>query len=47
MDAVRIQVSVTSIADDAFTGSDITILAPAGSYAIEWAIEKQMEYREE
>ena len=36
-DAVRIPASVTSIASDAFSGSNITILAPLGSYAEAWA----------
>ncbi len=35
--AVVIPSSVNSIAGDAFTGSNITIIAPAGSYAITWA----------
>ncbi|MBQ6528233.1 MAG: leucine-rich repeat protein, partial [Clostridia bacterium] len=37
VDAVRIPATVTSIADDAFSGTDIVILTPAGSYASEWA----------
>ena len=37
VDAVRIPATVASIADDAFSGTDIVILTPAGSYASEWA----------
>ena len=37
VEAVRIPATVTAIAPDAFSGSDITILAPAGSYAADWA----------
>lgn len=39
VDAVRISGNVTEIADDAFAGTDLVILAPAGSYAEEWAGE--------
>ncbi|MEE1041113.1 MAG: hypothetical protein U0L10_10410, partial [Lachnospiraceae bacterium] len=37
VDAVRIPETVTEIAEDAFTDSDIIIIAPEGSYAAEWA----------
>ncbi len=37
VDAIRIPASVESIADDAFSGSDIVILTPVGSYAETWA----------
>ena len=36
-DAVRIPSSVTSIAADAFSGSDLVLLVPYGSYAEAWA----------
>ena len=39
VEAVRIPATVTAIAPDAFSGSNITILAPAGSYAADWAAE--------
>ena len=31
--------SMLEIAEDAFTDSDIIIIAPEGSYAVEWAEE--------
>lgn len=37
VDAIRIPVGVTSIADDAFDGSDIILYVRSGSYAAEWA----------
>ena len=37
VDGIRIPETVTSIAEDAFRGSDITILTPIGSYAAQWA----------
>ena len=43
-EAVRIPESVTSIADDAFSGSSIIILAPDGSYAITWVQEHGFDY---
>ncbi len=43
-EAVRIPGSVTSIADDAFSGSSIVILAPDGSYAITWAQDHGFDY---
>ena len=39
VDAVRIPASVACIAEDAFDGADVIILAPAGSYAAQWALE--------
>ena len=36
---VKVPEGVTSIAEDAFRGSDVTIVAKAGSYAIAWAQE--------
>lgn len=39
VDAISIPATVKSIADDAFEGSDIVIIAPAGSYAATWAQE--------
>ena len=47
VDAVRISEKVTEIADDAFAGTDIVILAPAGSYAEEWAGEHGIPCRNE
>ncbi len=47
IEAVRIPASVTSIADDAFARSDILILAPEGSYAIQWAQDHGIEWIEE
>ena len=38
-DAVRIGASVNQIADDAFDGSDVVIIAPEGSYAYSWAVQ--------
>ncbi len=38
VDIVEMCNHVTSIADDAFSGSDITISAPSGSYAETWAL---------
>lgn len=46
-DAVRIPVTVTVIAEDAFKDSDIVILAPKGSCAIQWAKEHDITYVEE
>ena len=43
-EAVRIPESVTSIADDAFSGSNIIIVAPDGSYAITWAQDHDFDY---
>ena len=37
VDIIVIPASVTSIADDAFAGSDIIIIAPSSSYAYRWA----------
>ena len=37
VNGIRIPGTLTSIADDAFTESDITILTPANSYAAQWA----------
>lgn len=45
--AVRIPTSVTSIADDAFSGSDVIILAPEDSYAVQWAKEHGIDWIEE
>ncbi len=39
VDRIVIPATVTSIADDAFSGSNITIVAPANSYAANWAAE--------
>ena len=44
VEAVRIPASVASISDDAFSGSNIIILAPSGSYAITWAQEHSFDY---
>lgn len=43
-EAVRIPESVTSIADDAFSCSNVIILAPDGSYAITWAQDHGFDY---
>ena len=43
-DAVRIPETVTEIAEDAFTDSDIVIIAPEGSYAVEWAENHNVIY---
>lgn len=45
-DAVRIPDGEISIADDAFD-ADVVIIAPAGSRAIDWAIEHDRDYIEE
>ena len=37
VDAVRVPETVVEIADDAFEGSDIIIIAPEGSYVLQWA----------
>ena len=47
VETVRIPASVTSIADDAFSGSDVIILAPEGSYAVQWAKDHEMDWIEE
>ncbi len=44
VEAVRIPATVQSIADDAFSGSNIIVLAPAGSYAIQWAADHEVRY---
>ncbi|MBQ7486906.1 MAG: leucine-rich repeat domain-containing protein [Clostridia bacterium] len=44
VDAIRIPESVVEIANDAFAGSDITIITPAGSYAEDWANNPEHEY---
>ena len=46
-DAVRIPGTVSSIAEDAFEGADVIILAPAGSYAAHWAREHGLAVIEE
>ncbi len=43
-DAVRNPGSLQVIVDDAFAGSDVVIIAPAGSCAIQWAEENEFEY---
>ena len=45
VDAISIPATVASIADDAFEGSDIVIIAPVGSYAATWAAEHGFEVR--
>ena len=45
--AVRIPETVTEIADDAFDGSSVVILAPEGSYAIQWAQDNNIPYHVE
>ena len=37
VEAVRIPAGVTSIADDAFSGTDIIVIAADGTYAAQWA----------
>ncbi len=44
VDAIHIPNSVTSIADDAFSGSSMIILAPDGSYTITWAQDHGFDY---
>ena len=44
-DAIYIPDTVTSIADDAFSESDIVIIASSGSYAVEWAEMNNIPYR--
>ena len=46
-DAIRIPASVTDIAEDAFNGTSAVILAPAGSYAAQWAADRGLEVIEE
>ncbi len=46
-EAVRIPASVTAIGDGAFDGSGVVILAPAGSYPIQWAGDHGVRYIEE
>ncbi len=43
-DIIVIPVSVTSIAPDAFIGSEITLSVAAGSYAESWAVENDIPY---
>ena len=38
--------SITSIAEDAFDGTRVYVVAPAGSYALKWARELKLDYRE-
>ena len=45
--AVRIPAGVQFIANDAFAGSSVMILAPEGSYAAEWAVDHGMTVIEE
>ena len=35
---------VTMIVEDAFDGSDITIIAPEGSYPAQWAADHHLEW---
>ena len=44
---VRIPAGVKVIANDAFAGSNVIILAPQGSYAAEWALDHGMTVIEE
>ena len=41
---VCIPASVAVIADDAFAGSGVVLLVPAGSYAARWAEEHDVPY---
>ncbi len=44
VDIIEMTGNVHSIADDAFAGSDIIIVAPAGSYAENWAHDHHIEF---
>ncbi len=44
VDEIIIPNSVTSIAADAFEGSDVTLIVTSGSYAETWAIENGMDH---
>lgn len=44
VDAVRIPAGVTQIADNAFDGTDLVIIAPDSSYAAQWAEEHGIEH---